>query len=124
MGTRDVRHRRGARVTRLLAVMAVAGIAFSLIFSSTGSRPEPRSVLAAPARHALADAAGPIAVGQAPDYAVELAGRIYVSNCADGTVSVIDEATNAGVATVPVGQCPAAIARPSRQGGRYRVGLG
>lgn len=110
MGTRDVLYRRAARVTRLLAAFAVACLASSLIFSSTGSRPESRSALAAPVRHALADAAGPIAVGQTPDYAVELAGRIYVSNCADGTISVIDEATNAGVATVPVGRCPAAIA--------------
>ena len=38
------------------------------------------------------------------------AGTVYVTNVSDGTVSVINEATNAVTATIPVGYGPYGVA--------------
>ncbi len=51
-------------------------------------------------------------VGNDPDgVAVDpAAGTVYVANDGDGTVSVIDVATNSVTATIPVGSGPYAVA--------------
>ena len=66
---------------------------------------------ARPAAHRRRQRPGPIQVGD---------GAVWVANTLDGTVSRIDPATNAVVATVQVGEGPAALAvmRRRRLGGR------
>ncbi len=66
------------------------------------------ATLAQPVRPALA--AGMIPVGAGPVSIATAAGRTYVSNYTDNTVSVIDNKVGAVVATVAVGSGPTALA--------------
>lgn len=51
-----------------------------------------------------------IPVGASPYLIMTGVHWAYVTNYADNTVSVIDPATNMVLTTIPVGQCPSALA--------------